>query len=858
MTLPVTGIELTIGSAGVLRGRDEWTRGMQAIQTSARQTQGELQGLQRAGQQWAADHQQVRTAAQATARSFTTLTTGTINWSQSMRQLRGPLTILAGDVVGVQGPLARLVGIVGQLGVGTPVTVGVLAGIAAIGVAMRLLNRDSKEAKEGLEALLKRAQDLAAQERKQSGREAEVDLDVIGALLDQARARAESLRQVAENQETFFGRIPNATREALREANQLVARYQDAQAQFQRDLDRIREEAAERERQRQEALARKRETEHQKELARQHELQRIMTESLKIRDAMLRGEGPRPGVVGTGALPSVGGQRWLAAADALDARGGLKFSDTAKRLAFAIDQIRDAAADSAEETKRTADEERLLRLERERTIGQIRQAIDATLNLAIALDVLDQRTASALSGVVELGEGLATKNPLGVISGALKLLGSVFGDGGKAAREAAREMASAVDAFARATAAVESPMERLAREYADLVNTINTSAATMADKAGEIQRATESYRQQQAILLGQITKDASTTRQGLFARELEATGQGRAAATARLLAEQQAEFEAFLQQFRDLPEAERAALMATLEHVQALEREAVAARAAAEALQRTTELASTALGLEADLAELRGDTGLAAERRRQARDLTRELQQEIAMQEAVREGWSEAQLAQLAYIQSLQDQVDATRDATEAARALAEAQEAQAQHAASIAEREARLAGRGAEADTIRINEAARQERDKALQELQAGRVTQTAYQRWLDVIEGERGNALIGLSAPMGLQAIARGGGGAAQALTAVSSVVTDQSALLLVDLQRSEVEILRAIEINTRTGTGGGSGIVIRITNRFGADVSEADITRIVRDLERKLDEALGAQVPKQQLFSGDVGRH
>ena len=40
---------LTIGSAGVLRGRDEWTRGMQAIQTSARQTQGELQGLQRAG-----------------------------------------------------------------------------------------------------------------------------------------------------------------------------------------------------------------------------------------------------------------------------------------------------------------------------------------------------------------------------------------------------------------------------------------------------------------------------------------------------------------------------------------------------------------------------------------------------------------------------------------------------------------------------------------------------------------------------------------------------------------------------------------------------------------------------------------
>src|SRR3990167_2279215 len=107
---------------------------------------------------------------------------------------------------------------------------------------MRLLNRDSNEAKEGLEALLRRAQDLAAQERKQSGREGEIDLDVIGALLDQARARADSLRQVAENQERFFGRIPNATREALREANQLVAKYQDAQAQFQRDLDRIREE----------------------------------------------------------------------------------------------------------------------------------------------------------------------------------------------------------------------------------------------------------------------------------------------------------------------------------------------------------------------------------------------------------------------------------------------------------------------------------------------------------------------------------------------------------------------------------------------------------------------------------------
>jgi hypothetical protein len=96
-----------------------------------------------------------------------------------------------------------------------------------------------------------------------------------------------------------------------------------------------------------------------------------------------------------------------------------------------------------------------------------------------------------------------------------------------------------------------------------------------------------------------------------------------------------------------------------------------------------------------------------------------------------------------------------------------------------------------------------------------------------------------------------------ATQALTAVSAVVTDRTALMLVDLTRTSVNFLSKIEQNTRSGStsGGNGGIVIHQHNTFSHKVERADMVEIVDDLADMVNQKLSSTYNRQGRFAGSV---
>lgn len=102
----------------------------------------------------------------------------------------------------------------------------------------------------------------------------------------------------------------------------------------------------------------------------------------------------------------------------------------------------------------------------------------------------------------------------------------------------------------------------------------------------------------------------------------------------------------------------------------------------------------------------------------------------------------------------------------------------------------------------------------------------------------------------------------GATSAYAAVTSTVTQQSSLQLIDLTRAQVSTLNKIELNTRSsGSGGGnsgtSGIEVRQTNNFYRQVTEEDFVQIKERLTHDLDEALGSRQLTATLRTGSVNR-
>lgn len=172
------------------------------------------------------------------------------------------------------------------------------------------------------------------------------------------------------------------------------------------------------------------------------------------------------------------------------------------------------------------------------------------------------------------------------------------------------------------------------------------------------------------------------------------------------------------------------ASIAALKEIQALEREALVKRQAAEASDRL-------LSLEARRLAASGDISGAAM-------LELQVRQTQEMRAALAEGWSEEAIAILTTVQALEKE-KAARD--QVAQAIVDAAQ-KASDELTLQGREARLQGRGLDADKLALQAQAEMELAEARARLARGEITPEFYQRLADVIGGELTSALLGLEA--------------------------------------------------------------------------------------------------------------
>lgn len=95
-----------------------------------------------------------------------------------------------------------------------------------------------------------------------------------------------------------------------------------------------------------------------------------------------------------------------------------------------------------------------------------------------------------------------------------------------------------------------------------------------------------------------------------------------------------------------------------------------------------------------------------------------------------------------------------------------------------------------------------------------------------------------------------------ATAATTAVSATVTDRTALMLVDLTRTEVSLLSKIEVNTRDG-GAGGGRSVHVTFNFKKELTDEDFEAVRDRLLDVVNEGLGTSSLQATLRSGGVTR-
>jgi hypothetical protein len=95
-------------------------------------------------------------AGTQTAVAMTKVTKATKSARKGIGTIRSAGASLTSRLVGLNGTLGTFAGAMGQFAIGSVVTIGIIAGIAAVGGAMKLLTRDTKKAEEAFKAMLER------------------------------------------------------------------------------------------------------------------------------------------------------------------------------------------------------------------------------------------------------------------------------------------------------------------------------------------------------------------------------------------------------------------------------------------------------------------------------------------------------------------------------------------------------------------------------------------------------------------------------------------------------------------------------------------------------------------------------
>jgi hypothetical protein len=250
--------------------------------------------------------------------------------------------------------------------------------------------------------------------------------------------------------------------------------------------------------------------------------------------------------------------------------------------------------------------------------------------------------------------------------------------------------------------------------------------------------------------------------------------------------------------------------------------------------------------------------------------LALQLQRERQLADLRKQGIDEALLAQLAASQAAKDAADAKAKADAAALEAANQIKAAAEAAAAAAEKAAqqqkaledlnvellRAKGQSGAADDL----AFQLEQQRRLEDAQKNQ-TQDYVDKLKELQQIQRdqraAQGLIDSTSGGSVGAVARG---ASQALTAVSAVVTDRTALMLVDINRSQLTTLGEIrDIIKRTGGVGvgGGGVVINNRFEFTAKLTDEEYRDIVAKIEGDIDEFFASKRIGATRYAGSVGR-
>lgn len=174
----------------------------------------------------------------ATLRMNRTMTLGSAQTSAAFNAMRGSMTSLAASALQTAPGVAQLGSVIGSLAFGSVVTVGVLAGLAAITVAWRKLTEDTREAKKATDDAIAALDKLAPKGTEASAILSQVQ--VARAALSQIElqgARIGAL-QKAQGKDPFITDVARAETAELLAKNAAAARA--LQTQIRNGEDEIR------------------------------------------------------------------------------------------------------------------------------------------------------------------------------------------------------------------------------------------------------------------------------------------------------------------------------------------------------------------------------------------------------------------------------------------------------------------------------------------------------------------------------------------------------------------------------------------------------------------------------------------
>lgn len=827
---------------------------------------------------------------------------------QGLGMMRESVASLAAQMTGVHPVFGRLSTMLGTMAMGGALTVGLLAGLAAIGYGIGKLTEHTRKEKEETQKLIDKLRELR-REREDPTAPQKADVAAMQAQVAELdRKLAIAQRNATAPDVTIAAKWEKEMVKLWRERTDAAKLLQEAQQQLteaERDrLQKMREfrEAGPEviEEINKEATATKKLTEDTKELTRIEEYRQRMR--LAAARSTVVGTTPR---ISGGTVTFAGAGEYSLEGEAAAAAANAQAAAAAKVMeetwTEAIRGIQQAMAQGFEEIfdsglagfKGFAD---AILNTFKRTAAQIAAALTSK---ALGLDdaIANLKKPKAEGG----GLGAVAQGGAYAVAGAAVLnLVSAIIDVGQAAKEAARQMRALEAAVSKdiddiyASLQPDSLAKRIDQALApvrDAWDAVN-AAANKHDKnwlVREMARLDEAQR----LIVQKVTDEWNA------ALEEAAAAAAAAAEATRLAAEQEAALEAArkaasiedlnvrllmaegrgaeaeamrtqLERTRELAAAQSDEEKALLAQIYAAEDATAAALALAEA-----EAAAAAAAAEAARQRVSFMDDLGVRRAQLGGNEAEIIRARWAVQSRQELEAAEALLAAGTITQAMFDDLASVLNDELAAALAGVAQAATDAAAAAEAQAAANLAARNAALEDLKVREliatgqegAAADERFRLEQQRELAKAitdglgdAYIAELKRVQALEAEaRVVAAAAASAPVleTVSAVAAGEDRVRGEVIRSVTGVTETSALRLVDVGVAQLTVLRSIEANTRVGGAGGTGPRFTVSVAFNSAVTTADPLLLAKlvgaAVATQVNNILGAEAERDERADG-----